>query len=167
MRFSSLPITSTTSSRGFTLIELLVTLVLLALILTSAAPVMQITAQRNKEQELKRALWQLRDAIDAYKQASDDGLIKRNFDASGYPPSLQILVTGVENSKDPKKRKIYFLRQIPRDPFAGDGELKAEATWLKRSYASSFAEPEEGDDVYDVHSLSKGTGLDGRPYAEW
>jgi len=152
---------------GFTLIELLVTLVLLALILTAAAPVMQLTVQRNKEQELKRALWQIRDAIDAYKQASDDGLIKRNLDASGYPPNLKILVAGVENSKDLKKKKIYFLRQIPRDPFTTDPMLSPEATWVKRSYASSFEEPAEGDDVYDVHSASSITGLDGRPYNEW
>jgi len=155
------------SNKGFTLIELLVTLVLLALVLTAAAPVMQLTAQRSKEQELRRALWQIRDAIDAYKQATDDGLIKRNFDATGYPPSLQILVKGVENSKDPKKRKIYFLRQIPRDPFVSDPSLKPEETWAKRSYASSFEEPSEGDDVYDVHSISNIKGLDGRPYSEW
>jgi len=156
-----------TPYKGFTLIELLVTLVLLALVLTSAAPVMQLTAQRSKEQELRRALWQIRDAIDAYKQASDDGLIKRNFDATGYPRSLQILVNGVENSKDPKKRKIYFLRQIPRDPFASDQSLRPDETWLKRSYASSFEKPAEGDDVYDVHSMSNTKGLDGRPYSEW
>lgn len=153
--------------KGFTLIELLVTLVLLGLILASAAPVMQLTVQRNKEQELRKALWQIRDAIDAYKQASDDGLIRRNIDASGYPPSLQVLVTGVENSSDPKKKKIYFLRQIPRDPFVSDPTLSAEETWLKRSYASSFEEPAEGDDVYDVHSMSNIKGLDGRPYSEW
>jgi len=155
------------SHKGFTLIELLVTLVLLALVLTSAAPVMQLTAQRSKEQELRRALWQIRDAIDAYKQASDDGLIKRNIDAAGYPPSLQVLVKGVENSRDAKKRKIYFLRQIPRDPFASDPALRAEETWLKRSYSSSFEEPAEGNDVYDVHSMSNIKGLDGRPYSEW
>lgn len=156
-----------TPYKGFTLIELLVTLMLLALVLTSAAPVVQLTAQRSKEQELRRALWQIRDAIDAYKQASDDGLIKRNFDATGYPRSLQILVNGVENSKDPKKRKIYFLRQIPRDPFTSDPTLRPDETWLKRSYASSFEESSEGDDVYDVHSMSNIKGLDGRPYSEW
>ncbi|MCB5183828.1 type II secretion system GspH family protein [Methylobacillus gramineus] len=153
--------------RGFTLIELLVTMVLLALILSSAAPVMQISAKRNKEQELKRDLWQLRDAIDAYKKAVDDGLIKKTPGQSGYPPNLRILVQGVENPRDPKKAKIYFLRSIPRDPFANDPELSAEASWGKRSYASSFEEPAEGDDVYDVYSLSNDKGLDQRPYREW
>src|SRR5450830_287650 len=150
---------------GFTIIELLVTLVILGLIVTSAAPIVQLTVKRSKEQELKRDLWQIRDAIDAYKQAYDDGLIRRNANISGYPPSLKILVQGIENLKDPKKRKIYFLRQIPRDPFAHDSELTAEQTWMKRSYASSFDEPKEGDDVYDVHSYSQEVGLDNRPYS--
>ncbi|MCB5189327.1 type II secretion system GspH family protein [Methylobacillus arboreus] len=152
---------------GFTLIELMVALVLLALILSSAAPVMQITAKRAKEQELKRNLWQLRDAIDAYKKAADDGLIKKSPGESGYPPNLQILVQGVENPRDPKKRKIHFLRSIPRDPFAPDTELPNDATWGKRSYASSFEEPAEGEDVYDVYSLSGDTGLNQQPYREW
>ena len=152
---------------GFTIIELLVALVILGLIVTAAAPVVQLTVKRSKEQELKRYLWQMRDAIDAYKQAYDDGLIRRNSNITGYPPSLKILVQGVENLKDPKKKKLYFLRQIPRDPFAHDSELSAEQTWMKRSYASSFDEPKEGNDVYDVHSYSKEMGLDNRPYSEW
>lgn len=152
---------------GFTLIELLVTLVLLALVLSSAAPVMQISAKRAKEQELRRDLWQIRDAIDAYKKAADEGLIKKNPGESGYPPNLQILVQGVENRQDPQKRKIYFMRRIPRDPFATDPDLSAEASWGKRSYASSFEEPKEGDDIYDVYSLSADTGLNQLPYREW
>lgn len=154
-------------AHGFTLIELLVALVLLGLILGSAAPVMQVNAKRIKEQELRRELWQIRDAIDAYKKAADEGIIKKNPGQSGYPPNLQILVQGVENKRDLKKRKIYFLRRIPRDPFATDPELSAEATWGKRSYASSFEEPREGDDVYDVYSLSNDTGLNQQPYREW
>jgi len=153
--------------RGFTLIELLVTLVLLALILSSAAPMVQMTMKRSKEQELRRALWQIRDALDAYKKAGDEGLIKKNPEQSGYPPNLQTLVKGVENQRDPKKRKLYFLRSIPRDPFAPASETDSEATWGKRSYASSFDEPQPGDDVYDVYSLSRDKGLDKRPYREW
>lgn len=152
---------------GFTLIELLVALVLLGLILSSAAPVMQVSAKRAKEQELRRDLWQMRDAIDAYKKAADEGIIKKSPGQSGYPPNLQILVQGVENGRDLKKRKIYFLRRIPRDPFATDPELSAEDTWGKRSYASSFEEPREGDDVYDVYSLSNDRGLNQQPYREW
>lgn len=152
---------------GFTLIELLVALVLLSLVLSAAAPVMQISAKRAKEQELRRELWQLRDAIDAYKKAVDQGLIKKSPGQSGYPPDLQILMQGVENTKDPKKRKIYFLRRIPRDPFATDSTLSAVSTWGKRSYDSTFDEPKEGDDVYDIYSLSTGVGLNQQPYSEW
>lgn len=152
---------------GFTLIELMVALVLLALILGSAAPVMQVTAKRAKEQELKRNLWQIRDAIDAYKKAVEDGVIRKIPGQSGYPPNLQILVQGVENPRDPKKRKIYFLRSIPRDPFAADAELSNEESWGKRSYASSFEEPAAGEDVYDVYSLSSDSGLNKQPYKEW
>ena len=152
---------------GFTLIELLVALVLLSLIISAAAPVLQLTAKRNKEQELKKSLWQIRDAIDAYKQAVDDGVIKKNIDDTGYPQNLQILVEGVENIQDPNKKKIYFLRAIPRDPFATDDSVPAEATWNKRSYASSFEKPSEGDDVYDVHSMSNEAGINNQPYSDW
>jgi general secretion pathway protein G len=153
--------------QGFTLIELLVTLVLLALIVTSAAPVVQLTIKRAKEQELKRALWQVRDAIDAYKQAVDDGLIKKSPEKSGYPPSLEALVKGIEVFKSGKKRQVYFLRRIPRDPFATDPDATASATWGKRSYASPHDEPKEGEDIYDIYSLSQDIGLDRRPYREW
>lgn len=152
---------------GFTLIELLVSLVLLALIASSAAPMMQLSAKRNKEQELKKSLWQIRDAIDAYKQATDDGLIKKSMGQSGYPTSLKQLSEGIESLQDPRKRKIYFLRRIPRDPFATDATLSAEETWGKRSYSSSFGEPEAGDDVYDVYSLSNEIGINQQPYREW
>lgn len=151
--------------KGFTLIELLVALTLLALLVSSAAPLLQMSAKRNKEQELKKSLWQMRDAIDAYKQAVDDGQIKKSLDENGYPPSLQILVDGVENSLDPKKRKLRFMRNIPRDPFANDENLSAEDTWLKQSY-----EGEEGaltTDVYDVHSRSNQIGINQQPYREW
>ena len=152
--------------KGFTLIELLVALVLLALLVSAAAPLMQMTAKRNKEQELKKALWQIRDAIDAYKQAADDGLIKKSADEVAYPASLQQLVDGVENVQDPKKRKLYFLRRIPRDPFA-PADLAAEETWGKRSYSSAFTDPSEGDDIYDVYSLSNEIGINQQPYRAW
>src|SRR5690606_15035749 len=94
--------------RGFTLIELMVALVLLALLVTAAAPMVQLNAKRIKEQELKRALWEIRDAIDDYKAAADQGRIKKQPDETGYPPNLRILVQGVENKRDPKKGKLYF-----------------------------------------------------------
>ena len=157
--------------RGFTLIELLVSLVILALLTTAAAPMMQLTARRAKEQELRRALWQIRDAIDAYKQASDEGRIAHSQEKSGYPPTLKALTQGVENIKDPKHRKLVFLRQIPRDPFASDPDIVNEQTWRLRSYAGAFdeasAEESDVEDVYDVHSMDGGVGLNGRPYREW
>lgn len=155
------------SNKGFTLIELLVALVLLALLVSSATPLMQLNAKRNKEQALQKALWQIRDAIDAYKQAVDDGLIKASPDKSGYPPSLKQLVLGVEATNDPNNKKLYFLRSIPRDPFASDTTASPEETWGKRSYSSSFEKPEEGEDVYDVYSLSPEVGINGQPYSTW
>lgn len=156
-----------TNKRGFTLIELLVALMLLALIVTAAAPLMQMTAKRNKEQELKKSLWQIRDAIDAYKQAVDDGRVEKSDEQSGYPASLNELVEGVDDAQDPKHKKIYFLRRIPRDPFTNDDGLSNEKTWGLRSYESSFDEPEAGEDVYDVYSLSNGVGINQQPYREW
>ncbi|HEC74973.1 MAG TPA: type II secretion system protein [Methylophaga aminisulfidivorans] len=153
--------------RGFTLIELLVALVLLALIATSAAPLMQVSAKRDKEQELKRALWQVRDAIDDFKQAVEDGRIEQSDELSGYPTSLAQLVEGMEDQLDPDHKKIYFLRRIPRDPFATDTNTSNSNTWGKRSYESSFDDKEAGDDVYDIYSLSEAVGLNQQPYREW
>ncbi|KKM01682.1 hypothetical protein LCGC14_1791980 [marine sediment metagenome] len=153
--------------RGFTLIELLVALVLLALIATSAAPLMQVSAKRDKEQELKRALWQVRDAIDDFKQAVEDGRIEQSDELSGYPTSLAQLVEGMEDQLDPDHKKIYFLRRIPRDPFATDTNASNSNTWGKRSYESSFDDKEAGDDVYDIYSLSEAVGLNQQPYREW
>jgi general secretion pathway protein G len=109
----------------------------------------------------------MRDAIDAYKQASDEGRIVKKVGESGYPKTLEELLTGVEDQKHPKKARIYFLRRIPRDPFATDPELTAAQTWGKRSYASPPDDPKEGDDVFDVFSLSPYVGINGRPYREW
>lgn len=150
---------------GFTLVELLVTLALLALLVTSASPVVQLSGKREKERELKRALWQIRDALDAYKDAVDQGLIKKTADSSGYPPNLTILVTGVENSQDPKKKKIFFLRRIPRDPFASDTTLNNAQTWRIRAYDGAM--DEMAKDVYDVSSRSGAMGINQQLYSEW
>lgn len=158
---------ATKEMRGFTLIELLVALVLFALIVTSAAPMMQMTVKRNKEQELRKTLWKMRDAIDAYKQAVDDGLVEKSAEHTGYPESLYALVEGVENIQDPKHRKLFFLRRIPRDPFAKDSGASNEETWGLRSYRSSFDEPKAGEDVYDVYSLSEGVGINKQAYRDW
>lgn len=153
--------------RGFTLIELLVTLAILALLGTLVVPVAQVTAQRRDEVELRRALREIRTAIDAYKKASDEGRVAKAAGASGYPPRLELLAEGVRDLRSPKQARIYFLRRLPRDPFNTDPELADAATWGKRSYASEPDEPKEGDDVYDVVSMSDRTGLNGIPYARW
>jgi general secretion pathway protein G len=155
------------AARGFTLIELVITLAIVALLATIVAPLADLAVQRTREHELKRALRDIRDGIDAYKQASDDGRIVKKPGESGYPRKLEDLVDGVEDLKSPKKEKMYFLRRIPRDPLATEGELAAAQTWGKRSYASPPDEPKEGDDVFDVYTLATGRGINGRPYREW
>ncbi len=155
------------AAQGFTLIELVITVAIVALLASVALPVSELAVQRTKEQELRRTLRQIRDAIDMYKQASDEGRIRKSIGDSGYPKKLEDLAEGVDDQKSPKKEKIYFLRRIPRDPLNADPTLSAAATWGKRSYASPPDDPKEGDDVFDVFSLAQGKGINGQPYRDW
>ena len=154
--------------RGFTIIELMVTLVILATLASITMPLLKLTLQRNKEAQLTQNLMQLRNAIDAYKQAADEGRIKKNIDQSGYPPNLEVLVDGVEDLKDPKKRSIKFLRRIPKDPMLNaDKQGEFQHQWGLRSYFSEAEKPQYDGDVYDVYSLSPLNGINGVPYAQW
>jgi general secretion pathway protein G len=156
------------NTRGFTIIELVVTVAIVALLASAVIPSAQLVYQRERESDLRDALRTIRDAIDAYKRAYDQGHIKREVDKTGYPPDLQTLVDGVDDIRSPKDGvKIYFLRRVPRDPFWPDPQAAAADTWGLRAYASAPGDPQPGDDVFDVYSRSSRTGLNGIPYHEW
>jgi len=153
--------------RGFSLIELIITVAIVGILATAVLPAASLVAKRNKEQELRIALRQIRDAIDAYRLAVDEGRILKGAMDSGYPKTLEVLVEGVEDAKNPKKTRIYFLRRIPRDPMHGDPSVPAAETWGIRSYESPPDNPAPGNDVFDVFSLSQDIGLNGVPYSQW
>ena len=161
------------SLKGFTLIELVVTVAIVGVLASAVLPVLQLSVQRVKENELRANLRDIREAIDAYKKLADveNGPIKKIVGQSGYPPNLDVLVEGVIDDKDPNKRKIRFLRRIPLDPMQPVNDANSTngiiSNWGLRSYASDANDPREGDDVYDVYSLSKQVGINGVPYAHW
>jgi general secretion pathway protein G len=152
---------------GFTLLELLITVAIVGLLASIALPLSEMTAQRNKEQDLRRALREIREALDTYKRAADNGRVARSADESGYPPSLAALVQGVPDAKSPSGGKLYFLRRVPHDPFASDPVAPGEATWGLRSFDSPPDAPRPGKDVFDVYTMNAGVGLNGIPYKEW
>ena len=155
-------------NRGFTIIELVITVGIVSLLATAVVPSAQLVYQRERESELRASLRTIRAAIDAYKLAAESGRIKKELDKSGYPPDLQSLVDGVNDASSPKEGvKIYFLRRLPRDPFWPDATTPAAESWGLRSYASPPDDPQPGDDVYDVHSRSSRTGLNGVAYRDW
>ncbi|MDM4767017.1 type II secretion system protein [Pelomonas sp. SE-A7] len=152
--------------RGFTLVEMLVVLAIVGVLASAARPLLIYSVQRSQEFQLREALRQLRGALDAYKRASDAGQIVRAVDASGYPPTLRSLVEGVPDQKSPRGEKIYFLRRLPRDPFAEPG-VAAEETWALRAYETPPDAPRAGRDVFDVASRSDRKALDGSRYRDW
>src|SRR5580658_4056591 len=141
--------------RGLTLVELIVTIAILA---SAAVPIARFQVKRQNERELRRDLWEMRDAIDHYKDAADMHAFQTKVDSQNYPPDLETLVTGVEV----QGKKLKFLRKIPTDPMTGKAE------WGLRSMqddpdSNSYG----GQSVFDVYSKSQGTALDGTKYATW
>jgi general secretion pathway protein G len=166
VRHASSPLLAA-ACRGFTLIELVIVVAIVAILASGLMPLIELAAQRTKEQDLRVALREIRTAIDAYKQAVDEGRVAKKADESGYPPSLGILASGVPNEKDPEKHNIYFLRRVPRDPFFVDSQVTADKTWGLRSYESAPDDPHDGKDVFDVYSTSHKAGLNGVSYNKW
>ena len=156
--------------KGFTLIELIVTVTIVAILASVAMPMLQMSVQRSKENELRANLRHIREAIDTYKKAADEGRIKKNIEETGYPPNLEILVNGVVDEKDINKNKLKFLRKIPLDPMTSAADKNTDDlpnNWGLRSYASDANKPEQGADVFDVYSLSQQIGINGIAYAKW
>lgn len=155
---------------GYTLIELLVVLAVLAVLAAVAMPVAEMTVQREKERELKRSLWEIRDAIDAYRKARELDIATGGAatgSGSGYPPNLQALTEPLLALRSARQgQPLRFLRRLPRDPFA-DPSLPAEQTWGLRSYLSDADNPRAGDDVFDVYSRATTLGLNGVPLRQW
>ncbi|SRR6266567_815018 len=144
--------------RGLTLIELIVTVAILAILASAAVPIAMFKVKREKERELRYDLWTMRDAIDKYKDAADKGAFQTKLDSQNYPPDLQTLVDGV----DVQGKKVRFLRHIPVDPMTGNAE------WGLRSMKDDpTSDSFSGDSVFDVHSKSQGTALDGTKYSDW
>ncbi|HEV2348332.1 MAG TPA: type II secretion system protein [Terriglobia bacterium] len=147
--------------RGFTLLELLATMVILILLTTVALPVARVQVQRTRELELRRALRQIREAIDRYKDFSDRGMIPPTPDSFGYPPDLDTLVNGVV-LKGSSEAKYKFLRRIPVDPMTGN------ADWgLRAMQDDADSTSWGGSNVFDIFTKSQGTALDGTRYATW
>lgn len=152
-------------AKGFTFVELMATLAIVATLAMISVPLLQINAQREKERQLLRALVDIREAIDAYKRAADQGRVPRN--ENGYPASLKVLAVGIPDQTHAERKLLYFLRRIPRDPFFDDANVPADEMWFKRAYDSPPDMPAEGDDVFDVASKSSMSGLNGIPLNQW
>jgi general secretion pathway protein G len=143
---------------GLTLVELIITIAIVSILATAALPLARFQVKRTKERELRRDLWEMRDAIDHYKDAADKGGIMTKADSYNYPPDLETLVNGV----DIQDKKVKFLRRIPIDPMTGT------ADWGLRSNQDDVdSDSFGGQNVFDVHTKSTGTALDGTKYSTW
>jgi general secretion pathway protein G len=145
-------------ARGFTLIELIVATAILVILTGLAVPMARVAIKRQKEHDLRVALWEMRDAIDRYKDAADRGAFQTKVGTEGYPPDLDTLVKGV----DVGGKKVRFLRRIPEDPMTGSTE------WGMRSMQDDpDSDSWGGQNVFDVFTKAQGEGLDGTKYKDW
>jgi general secretion pathway protein G len=143
---------------GLTLVELIVTVAILAILASAAIPLTRLTTKREKERELRYDLWQMRDAIDHYKDAADRNAFQTKVDSFNYPPDLQTLVDGV----DVQGKKVRFLRRIPIDPMTGKDD------WGMRAMQDDpNSDSWGGQNVFDVFTKSDGTALNGTKYNTW
>ncbi len=146
------------SPAGFTLIELIVATAILLILTSLAVPLARVTIKREREHELRRDLWEMRDAIDRYKNDADRGAFQIKVDSFGYPPDLETLVKG----QDEGGKKVRYLRRIPVDPMTGNTE------WgLRSEQDDADSDSWGGDNVFDVYTKSLGTALDGTKYRDW
>ncbi len=149
---------SVRSQQGLTLVELIVAMTIMGILAVAVLPMARLTVRREKERELRRDLWEMRDAIDRYKDAADRGMFQTKLGTEGYPPDLQTLVDGV----DVGGKKVRFLRRIPIDPMTGKDE------WGMRSMTDDpDSDSWGGNDVFDVFTKSEGTAIDGTKYKDW
>jgi general secretion pathway protein G len=148
----------TTRESGLTLVELIIVVAIISILATAAIPIARFQVKRVKERELRRDLWEMRDAIDHYKDAADKGAFMTKMDSMNYPPDLETLVNGV----DVQDKKVKFLRRIPVDPMTGTAE------WgLRSNQDDADSDSFGGQNVFDVHTKSTGTALDGTKYSTW
>jgi len=143
---------------GLTLIELMIVVVMMGILASAAVPIARFQVKRAKERELRQDLWEMRRAIDNYKDAADKGGIQTKVDSNNYPPDLQTLVDGV----DIQSKHVRFLRSIPTDP------MTKNTDWgLRSNQDDADSDSFGGQNVYDVYTKSQGTGLDGTKYSTW
>ncbi len=158
MQFNLRQRSAASSQAGLTLVELIVTVAILAIVASAIVPLARFQAKREKERELRYDLWQMRDAIDKYKDAADRHAFVTKVDSGNYPPDLDTLVNGV----DAQGKKLKFLRRIPVDPMTGKAE------WTLRSMQDDpNSDSWGGQNLFDVASKSQGTALDGTKYSDW
>ena len=153
------------SADGYTFVELIVVAAIIMILAAAAMPLAKVTAQRQREVELRAALREIRTAIDKFKDAADTQQIASldiKAGSEGYPADLETLVEGVAAANDATGRKLKFLRRVPIDP------MTKNTDWALRSYQDDAdATRWGGQNVFDVHTTFDGTALDGTKYKDW